>query len=168
MGTITEKLDMIAQTKEAIRQAISGKGVSIPASTPFSDYPTKIASIGSGIYDEAPSIHGQSIATTFKTCQLTDGLLVIPDCDISTLLCFWSEEAVKINSSEGTAATLWGVRNYAAATNFFGLRVGESDSSGSFSLGYMNAYQSGANVVIAVDPSNWNEFEKLITVVVGT
>ncbi len=167
MGTITDKLNKLSQTKENIRKAIVAKDVSVPATTPFSEYPAKIASIGTGISAEVPSIHGQAIITQSKQCSLTDGLLRIPNCNISSLVCFWSEEAVKINYSEGTATTLWGVRNPAAATSFFGLRAGESDSSGSFSLGYMNAYQSGTDVVIAVDPSNWNEVEKIISVIVG-
>lgn len=49
MGTIGQKLDKLANTKENIRQAIIGKGVEVPSSTVFADYPNKIKSIQVGL-----------------------------------------------------------------------------------------------------------------------
>lgn len=49
MGTIGQKLDKLADTKENIRQAIIGKGVEVPSSTIFSDYPNKIKAIQAGL-----------------------------------------------------------------------------------------------------------------------
>lgn len=49
MGTIKQKLDKLLATKEAIRQAIVGKGQSLAASVPFSSYPEKISAIQTGV-----------------------------------------------------------------------------------------------------------------------
>lgn len=49
MGTIGQKLDKLADTKENIRQAIIGKGVEVPSSTIFADYPNKIKAIQVGL-----------------------------------------------------------------------------------------------------------------------
>lgn len=49
MGTIGQKLDKLANTKENIRQAIIGKGVGVPSSTVFADYPNKIKAIQVGL-----------------------------------------------------------------------------------------------------------------------
>lgn len=47
MGTTADKLNKIIETKEAIKQAISDKGVTINDNTPFADYPKKIKGIES-------------------------------------------------------------------------------------------------------------------------
>ena len=48
MGTIAEKLQKLVNTKEAIRQAIIGKGQNVAASDTFASYPAKIAAIQTG------------------------------------------------------------------------------------------------------------------------
>lgn len=48
MGTVSDKLNGITNTKENIRQAIIQKGVSCPNSTVFAAYPDKIKAIQSG------------------------------------------------------------------------------------------------------------------------
>lgn len=48
MGTVAEKLQKLATTKEAIRQAIISKGQSVAASDTFASYPDKIAAIQTG------------------------------------------------------------------------------------------------------------------------
>lgn len=48
MGTIAEKLQKLVHTKEAIRQAIIGKGQNVAASDTFASYPAKIAAIKTG------------------------------------------------------------------------------------------------------------------------
>lgn len=48
MGTIAEKLQKLVNTKEAIRQAIIGKGQSVAASDTFASYPAKIEAIQTG------------------------------------------------------------------------------------------------------------------------
>lgn len=49
MGTVRDKLNLLLNTKEAIREAIIGKGQAVPATAPFSSYPEKIAAIQTGI-----------------------------------------------------------------------------------------------------------------------
>lgn len=49
MGTIIQKLNKVKETKEAIRQAIAGKGQSLAAGAPFSSYPAKIVAIQTGV-----------------------------------------------------------------------------------------------------------------------
>lgn len=48
MGTVAEKLQKLATTKEAIRQAIISQGQSVAASDTFASYPDKIAAIQTG------------------------------------------------------------------------------------------------------------------------
>ena len=48
MGTITDKLNKLAETKSAIKTAIVNKGVSISDSDTFASYASKIASIEGG------------------------------------------------------------------------------------------------------------------------
>lgn len=48
MGTIAEKLQKLVHTKEAIRQAIIGKGQNVTALDTFASYPAKIAAIKTG------------------------------------------------------------------------------------------------------------------------
>jgi hypothetical protein len=48
MGTTSDKLTHLSQTKEEIRNAIIAKGVSVPTQTTFRDYAAKISSISSG------------------------------------------------------------------------------------------------------------------------
>lgn len=45
MGTIADKLAYLAESKEQIRQAIEGMGVSVPNNTPFRQYGEKIEGI---------------------------------------------------------------------------------------------------------------------------
>ena len=48
MGTITDKLNKLAETKSAIKTAIVNKGVAVSDSDPFASYANKIASISGG------------------------------------------------------------------------------------------------------------------------
>jgi hypothetical protein len=68
-GTIADKLNLLADTKENIRQAIINKGVSVSTSVKFADYPDKIAQISSGsAADEitAENATGNNIALNDK------------------------------------------------------------------------------------------------------
>lgn len=49
MGTIADKLNLLLNTKEAIRQAIIGKGQAVAGEDPFSSYPAKITAIQTGV-----------------------------------------------------------------------------------------------------------------------
>ena len=49
MGTIADKLNLLLNTKAAIKAAIIGKGQTVADSDPFSAYPAKIQSIETGI-----------------------------------------------------------------------------------------------------------------------
>ena len=73
MGTITDKLNKLAETKSAIKTAIVNKGVAVSDSDTFASYADKIASIsgsgGSGDldfskigYDSAPAVITEGIA----------------------------------------------------------------------------------------------------------
>ena len=48
MGTITDKLNKLAETKSAIKTAIVNKGVTITDTDTFASYADKISSITSG------------------------------------------------------------------------------------------------------------------------
>ncbi len=48
MGAASDKLNHLAGTKTAIREAIAAKGVDVPEATPFRQYATKIAAIPQG------------------------------------------------------------------------------------------------------------------------
>ena len=49
MGTIADKLNLLLNTKAAIKDAIIGKGQTVADSDPFSAYPSKIQAIETGI-----------------------------------------------------------------------------------------------------------------------
>lgn len=49
MGTTAAKLQAALDSKEAIRQAIIAKDVTVPEGTPLREYPAKIAAIVLGI-----------------------------------------------------------------------------------------------------------------------
>ena len=49
MGTIADKLNLLLNTKESIRQAIIGKGQAVAGEDPFSSYPAKITAIQTGV-----------------------------------------------------------------------------------------------------------------------
>lgn len=49
MGTITDKLNKIIETKNACKNAIIAKGQSVPDSAKFADYPSKILAIQTGV-----------------------------------------------------------------------------------------------------------------------
>jgi hypothetical protein len=58
MGTTSEKLTFLSQTKADIRDAIINKGVTVPANTTFRDYATKI--------NEIPLGGGGEVAETYQ------------------------------------------------------------------------------------------------------
>lgn len=49
MGTVRDKLNLLLNTKQSIREAIIGKGQAVADTDPFSSYPEKIAAIQTGI-----------------------------------------------------------------------------------------------------------------------
>lgn len=64
MGTITDKLNKLAETKSAIKTAIVNKGVSISDSDTFASYADKIASISGGGETPTEGIYGVFIYDT--------------------------------------------------------------------------------------------------------
>jgi len=76
-GTIAEQLAVLAQIKTDIRNAIVSKGISVPASTPFSDYADKVMEIADGavVYgfhiDSSISDPPSSITYLFKNRNYT-------------------------------------------------------------------------------------------------
>ena len=64
MGTITDKLNKLAETKSAIKTAIVNKGVSISDTDTFASYADKIASISGGGSTATEGIYGVFIYDT--------------------------------------------------------------------------------------------------------
>ena len=64
MGTITDKLNKLAETKSAIKTAIVNKGVSISDTDTFASYASKIASISGGGSTPTEGIYGVFIYDT--------------------------------------------------------------------------------------------------------
>ena len=64
MGTITDKLNKLAETKSAIKTAIVNKGVSISDTDTFASYANKIASISGGGSTPTEGIYGVFIYDT--------------------------------------------------------------------------------------------------------
>lgn len=71
MGTTADKLGYLKGTKEAIRAAISAKGVSVSESDTFRSYANKISSIASGMQ----SLGGGPVQSTgtFFSVPIPDG-----------------------------------------------------------------------------------------------
>ena len=71
MGTTADKLGYLKGTKEAIRAAISAKGVSVSESDTFRSYANKISSIASGMQ----SLGGGDISSTgtYLSILIPDG-----------------------------------------------------------------------------------------------
>ena len=78
MGTITEKLNAIQNSKVAIRNAIVAKGVSVPTGTPFRLYANKIALITGGggttvISGSSANYDGGTAGTKYLSTQKING-----------------------------------------------------------------------------------------------
>lgn len=63
MGTIADKLNKLIETKAAIKAAIIAKGQSVPDSTKFADYATKIRAIQTGIDTSSATATASDIRT---------------------------------------------------------------------------------------------------------
>lgn len=90
-GTTNDKLNLLRQTKEAFRTAITGKGQTISADEPFSAWPAKVAAITSG--GGGGAVNAVNIMSYAKqnTLSVTDlpkeyyGYLL--DCDTLMIYC---------------------------------------------------------------------------------
>lgn len=71
MGTTADKLSYLSNTKDAIKSAISAKGVSVSESDTFRSYADKISSIASGMQ----SLGGGDISSTgtYLSILIPDG-----------------------------------------------------------------------------------------------
>lgn len=70
MGTTTDKLNKLLETKEAIKTAIKSKNVSVSDSDPFSSYPSKISEISTG---STGGLDWSAIGYSEQPQSLTDG-----------------------------------------------------------------------------------------------
>ena len=73
MGTIADKMEHLLTSKNAIKMAIEGKGVTVPTNTPFREYATLITTIkntgtgiegdtnGDGVVDENDKVASDSL-----------------------------------------------------------------------------------------------------------
>lgn len=72
MGTTSDKLDRVLQTKSELRSAIVSKGQSITDDTPFKDYPGKVAAIKTGS-DTSDATATRSDILSGKTAYISSG-----------------------------------------------------------------------------------------------
>lgn len=71
MGTTTDKLNKLLETKEAIKTAIKSKNIAVADSDPFSSYPSKISEISTG--GGTGSLDWSEIGYSEQPQSLTDG-----------------------------------------------------------------------------------------------
>lgn len=77
MGTISEKLAYLNGTKDAIKTAIIGKGVSVGSDTPFRQFAEKITSIPSGV--QVHTLDGMQFSAGVVASNVSEGGFVAID-----------------------------------------------------------------------------------------
>lgn len=85
MGTIAEKLQKLVNTKEAIRQAIIGKGQNVATSDTFASYPAKIGAIQTGTDTSDATVTAADLRSG-KVAYGKDGKVTgtVPDVEMAT------------------------------------------------------------------------------------
>lgn len=147
MGTIADKLNLLLNTKAAIKAAIIGKGQTVADSDPFSAYPAKIQAIETGI--QLPTLTNPGTAADLlagKELIDQDGNPLtgtIPSLTEQTITPGVSDQIIAAGRYLTGDVTVSGDSNLAASNiksgvNIFGV-------NGSYSGQYKFSYFSGIN-----------------------
>lgn len=114
MGTITDKLTYLGQTKAEIRDAILSKGVAVPVAATFRDYAGKIREIATGGESENPEQWQRPTDWLPIEDKVAEG-----DQKFVGLLAIYEEENFISLSATGNYTVDWGdgvVENFIAGT----------------------------------------------------
>lgn len=116
MGTIADKLELLLQTKNAIREAIIGKGQAVTATAPFSSYPGKIAAIQTGV-DASDATAGAGDILSPKTAYTASGKVegIIPTLAAQTILPGTADQTIAGRQYLGGTQVIRGDPNLVAA-----------------------------------------------------
>lgn len=147
MGTIADKLNLLLNTKAAIKAAIIGKGQTVADSDPFSAYPAKIQAIETGI--QLPTLTSPGTAADLlagKELIDQDGNQLtgtMPSLTEQTITPGVSDQVIAAGRYLSGEVTVSGDSNLVAANiksgvNIFGV-------NGSFTGQYKFGYFSGIN-----------------------
>ena len=98
--TIESELNLLDNTKAAIKQAIIDKGVAVPTNTSFSEYPSKIAQIETGSEPELDSIT-ITPSTTSQTIVPPTGVDGYDDITVSAVTAAIDADIVAGNIKSG-------------------------------------------------------------------
>jgi hypothetical protein len=133
MGSISDKLVYLGETKSQIRDAIQSKGVTVPVNTTFRDYATKIGEItaGTGFTGEwtqewYESVYNSTMGAYVRPADWLpiDHLVNVGDQKIVMLVAVFDHNsnfhAFRVTTSSGNYRVDWGdgtVTDYASGTN---------------------------------------------------
>ena len=103
MGTISDKLEYLADTKEQIREGLNNLGAGIQTSDTFRSYANAIDEI----YDSMPKVEENDVTSatlngTIKGVSLSDGKIEIldPQKQVSmNMICFFFTGAIRRSST---------------------------------------------------------------------
>lgn len=145
MGTIADKLNLLLNTKAAIKAAIIGKGQTVADSDPFSAYPEKIQAIETGI--QLPALTNPGTAADLlagKELIDQDGNPLtgsMPSLTEQTITPGVSDQIIAAGRYLSGAVTVSGDSNLAASNIKSGVSI--FGVSGSYSGQYKFSYFSG-------------------------
>lgn len=129
MGTIAQKLQKLANTKEAIRQAIISKGQSVTASDTFASYPDKIAAIQTGTDTSDATVTAGDLRSG-KTAYGKDGKVIgtVADVAIATpSISVSSSGLITATSTQGAGFVVAGSQS---ATQQLSTKAGQTYTPG--------------------------------------
>ena len=127
MGTIADKLNLLLNTKAAIKAAIIGKGQTVADSDPFSAYPAKIQSIETGI--QLPTLTSPGTAADLlagKELIDQDGILLtgtMPSLTAQTITPGVSDQVIASGRYLSGAVTVSGDSNLVASNIKSGVSI---------------------------------------------
>lgn len=145
MGTIADKLNLLLNTKAALKAAIIGKGQTVADSDPFSAYPAKIQAIETGI--QLPTLTSPGTAADLlagKELIDQDGNPLtgtMPSLTAQTITPGVSDQVIAAGRYLSGEVTVSGDSNLAASNIKSGVSI--FGVSGSYSGQYKFSYFSG-------------------------